>query len=559
MQKMINSVLRKISIARAVGPAETLRLAKLNIKARLPKPPPPPAPTMTIEEMQNSADRAVLRRVFWGYRNNNKLGPMWVALKRLEDLQRMDPRVGESDYLDKLSSSIPPELRLLDAIEPGKPLQIEPVSQRICYFLHNSLPYSSGGYATRAHGLATALRRKGYEFIATTRPGFPLDNVADLEAGEVREEETVDGVSYCRLLAPRRRSMSMLDYMLQSADVIEAHLRKHRPSIVMAASNYQTGFPALLAARRLGLPFVYEVRGFWEITRISREPKFCTHPSFFLQEFMEAELCRRADQVFTLTGAMRNELARRGVPEQQIILLPNACDPENFVPRPRASHLAERLGIPDNVPVIGYIGSFVQYEGLDDLARACAMLKQRGVVFRLMIVGNEDVSGQDAGPITESIREAVERAGFSDWLIMPGRVPHDEVPDYYSLIDIAPFPRKPQPVTEMVSPMKPLEAMAMERAVLVSSVEAMAEMIQPGTTGDVFEKGDIADLANKLEMFISDASRRAALGAAARLWVLEHRTWARTAAIADEVFTAMQRKSGSSPVDSRDSSPAARS
>ena len=543
MQNKINSLLRKLSIARAVGPAETLRLARLNIQARLPKWPPPPLPTMTVEEMQHCANRAELRQTFWGYRNNNRLGMMRVALKRLESLQIVDPIKAEEKCLEKLRAKVPPELDVIDRIETGTPLQIEPVDKRICYFLHNSLPYSSGGYATRAHGLAGALHLKGYEVNATTRPGFPLDNIADLEPGEILQEEMINGVNYCRLLAPRRRSMSMLDYMLQSADTIEAHLRKHRPSVVMAASNYQTGFPALLAARRLGLPFVYEVRGFWEITRISHEPKFINHPAFYLQEFMEAELCRQANQVFTLTGAMRKELVRRGVPEQKIILLPNACNPESFVPRPRATHLAKRLGIPDGVPVIGYIGSFVQYEGLEDLARACAMLKQRGAVFRLMIVGNEDVSGQGTGLITGMIREAVQHAGFLDWLIMPGRVPHRDVPDYYSLIDIAPFPRKPQPVTEMVSPMKPLEAMAMGRAVLVSNVEAMAEMVQSGTTGDVFNKGDIADLASKLETLMANADRREMLGVAARAWVCEHRTWVQTAAIADEALSAFTARS----------------
>lgn len=532
-------VLRKLVIARDVGPAEILRLAKLGLRARMPKRPPPPPPAMTVEELQRCTDRSLLRQVFWGYHKNNQLAKMRQAFKRLEDLQRLDPRVNEIKYLDRLGEKIPPELTVIDHIETGKPLQIEPVYKRICYFLHNSFPYSSGGYATRAHGLATALHEKGYDVLATTRPGFPLDNVEDLDESNVVEAEVIDGVTYCRLLAPRRRSTKMLDYMLQSADAIEAHLRKHRPAFVMAASNYQTGFPALLAASRLGLPFAYEVRGFWEITRISREPKFRKHPSYYIQEFMEAELCRQANQVFTLTGAMRGELVRRGVPQDHIILLPNACNPKNFLPRPRATALAERLGIPAHVPVIGYIGSFVQYEGLENLASACALLKKRGLEFRLMIVGNEDVSGGGLGPIARKIYAEAHDGGFSDWLIMPGRVPHDEVPDYYSLVDIAPFPRKPQPVTEMVAPMKPLEAMAMERAVLVSSVEAMAEMVQNGTTGEIFEKGNIDDLADKLQLLMTDEHRRKALGKAARAWVSERRTWERTSTTADEVFTAI--------------------
>lgn len=538
VRQAFTSVLRKLAIARRVGPAETLRLAKLSLKARMPERPIPPPPTMTVEELERCTDRSLLRQVFWSCHNNNQLAMMRKAFKRLEELQRLDPQDNEIKVLEKLGAKIPPEFTMIDHIETGHPLQIEPVPKRICYFLHNSFPYSSGGYATRAHGLATALHEKGYDVLATTRPGFPLDNIENLDESEVVEREVIDGVTYNRLLTPRRRSIKMLDYMLQSADAIEAHLRKHRPAFVMAASNYQTGFPSLLAARRLGLPFCYEVRGFWEITRISREPKFRKHPSFYFQEFMEAELCRQADQVFTLTRAMRGELVRRGVPQDHVILLPNACNPETFLPRPRATALAKRLGIPADVPVIGYIGSFVQYEGLENLASACALIKKRGLEFRLMIVGNEDVSGGGLGPIARKIHAEAYDGGFSEWLIMPGRVPHDEVPDYYSLVDIAPFPRKPQPVTEMVSPMKPLEAMAMERAVLVSSVEAMAEMVQHGTTGEVFEKGNIDDLADKLQLLMTDEEKRKAIGKAARSWVSEWRSWERASTIVDEVFTA---------------------
>ena len=189
---------------------------------------------------------------------------------------------------------------------------------------------------------------------------------------------------------------------------------------------------------------------------------------------------------------MRDELVRRGVDPATITLLPNSCDPERFTPRGRDAALAARLGIPASVPVIGYIGTFVQYEGLEDLVAACAMLHGRGRDFRLMLIGNENVSGTEKGPITAEIERIAAEAGLSDRLIMPGRVPHEEVAAYYSLIDIAPFPRKPQPVTEMVSPMKPLEALAMEKAVVVSSVAALTEMIADEETGLVFAKGDIA-------------------------------------------------------------------
>jgi glycosyltransferase involved in cell wall biosynthesis len=286
-----------------------------------------------------------------------------------------------------------------------------------------------------------------------------------------------------------------------------------------------TALPVLIAARRLGLPFVYEVRGFWEVTRQSREPGFESTSAYRLYERMETGAAKHADHVFTLTGPMRDELVRRGVDPWTISLLPNSCDPERFTPRDRDVALAARLGIPASAPVIGYIGTFVQYEGLDDLVAACVLLRRRGRDFRLMLIGNENVSGTDKGPITAEIERIAAETGLTDRLIMPGRVPHEEVAAYYSLIDIAPFPRKPQPVTEMVSPMKPLEALAMEKAVVVSSVAALVEMIAHEETGLVFAKGDIASLADVLDRLIGDPGLRARLGRNGRDWVVRRRTW----------------------------------
>ena len=299
-----------------------------------------------------------------------------------------------------------------------------------------------------------------------------------------------------------------------------------RPEWVVAASDYMTALPALIAARRLGLPFLYEVRGFWEVTRQSREPGFERSEDFRIQGLLDAEVARRADHVFTLTGPMRDELVRRGVNPATITLLPNSCDPERFAPRARDAALAARLGIPASVPVIGYIGAFVQYEGLEDLVAAGALLRGRGRDFRLLLIGGETTSGAEKGPVTAEIERIAAETGLGDRLIMPGRVPHEEVAVYYSLIDIAPFPRKPQPVTEMVSPMKPLEALAMEKAVVVSSVAALTEMIADGETGLVFAKGDVASLAEVLDRLIGDRGLRARLGRNGRDWVVRQRTWA---------------------------------
>jgi glycosyltransferase involved in cell wall biosynthesis len=171
--------------------------------------------------------------------------------------------------------------------------------------------------------------------------------------------------------------------------------------------------------------------------------------------------------------------------------------------------------------VIGYMGGFQDYQGLADLLRAAKLLVERGHQFRLLLVG----SGPMAGSLADQIEELA--LGHCTWL--RGRVPHDDVPRYYSLIDIAPFPRPPNPVCDIVSPIKPLEAMAMEKAVVVSSVAALSEMVEDEQTGLVFEKGSVPALADALERLLLDEALRRRLGKAARVWVRENRSWQRAA------------------------------
>lgn len=399
--------------------------------------------------------------------------------------------------------------------------------KRICYVLHNSLPYASGGYATRAHGVAKGLVENGYEVVCLTRPGFPLDVNKELTVEKVLEQN-IDGVIYKRILTPLRKGIPSYKYMESIIAPLQAKISEIKPDLVIAASFYLTALPAMIVSRRLEIPFVYEVRGLAEITRISRDKSYLGTAKYNNEVFMETETANNSDFVFTLTQPMKDEMIKRGVNANKIFILPNCCNINKFQPRCRSLELAKELSIPKNVPVIGYIGTFVDYEGLEDLVAACVILKRRGAQFRLLIVGSENVSISEKGAITKTILELSKKENLKDWLILPGRVPHSEVERYYSLIDIAPFPRKPWPVCEMVSPMKPLEALAMEKAVVVSSVTALAQMIRNGETGLVYEKGDINSLSEVLYRLVNDLKLRKELGKNAREWVRRERSWVRT-------------------------------
>ncbi|MDR1661115.1 MAG: glycosyltransferase [Azoarcus sp.] len=419
--------------------------------------------------------------------------------------------------------------RFLDwAALPAQARTLAARPKRVLNILAFSLPYTSVGYATRSHGLALGIKNAGWEIRPYSRPGFPHDFKLELEGRSLPEEDEIDGIVYRRIFDSGRKKSSETEYMHASIGHYERIIRQEEPEIVHAASNYVTALPALIAARRLGVPFVYEVRGFWEITRSSRDDKFENTPKYRFMQLFEEVTARHADWVVTITAAMKEQLIGRGVPEERIAIAYNSVDPDRFVPRPPDRGLAAALGIPDGVPVIGYVGSFVDYEGLDDLVVACAGLKANGWEFRLLLVGDGAVFGD--------LKRQIEECGLGDKTLLTGRVPFERVEDYYSLIDIAPFPRKPWEVCELVSPLKPCEAMALEKPVVVAGTRALEEIVTHGENGLVFAKGDVEDLKVKLEELLGDPMYRESLGRNARAWICRERSWNVAGSVCGEVY-----------------------
>lgn len=460
-----------------------------------------------------------------------------IALAVYRDLTAiLEPQHGAAaaEALRALAQEPAAALHLADSLPAPLPAPQAGIPGRVAYLLNYALPQVANGYTLRAQAIASALKDQGLDLVCLTRPGFPLDRSPPRA---FRTADQVAGVDYLHEALPVLEGFSGLSaYLTAAADTLEARLRALRPQMVIAASNFQTALPGLIAARRLGLPFCYEVRGFWEVTQLSADPGIEASLFYQLQYALECRTAAQSDHVFTLGAAMRGELIRRGVAAERITLAPNGCDTAKFAPQPPSPALAARYGIAPGVPVIGYIGSFVQYEGLDDLIRACALLQQQGLDFRLLLAGG--------GPAEADILRAASDAGLGERLILPGRIPHAEVNAHYSLIGIAPFPRKPQPVTELVPPLKPLEAMAMAKAVVVSSVQPLAEMVADGETGLVFKKGDTEDLARTLARLIADPALGTRLGQAARSWAAKERSWEKPAAAMAQA--AMQR-----PLDQR--------
>ncbi len=404
--------------------------------------------------------------------------------------------------------------------------KFNPTKGVVLYHASQSRPHTNSGYAIRTHGLVSALKTHGVDIKVALRHGYPLDR-NDFFENEISPVSSIENIQY--FFSPTSRSSSLINYqevynfnmlrnyIQKAAAELIARSQEMKPEIIHSASNFVTGMVGAQAAKALGIPSVYEIRGFWHLTQSTKRQSYHSSDHFKLSEQLEIETAKQSDYVFTITNALKEILVEQGVEEQKISVLPNAVELEKFNVLEKNKKLEKELGF-ENKIVIGYIGSFVNYEGLDLLLEACSLLhKKIGDVFRVLLVGD--------GAMMKSLRDTARFLQIEDIITFTGRITHDEVQDYYSLIDIAPLPRKGHRVCELVSPLKPFEAMSSGKVVITSSVKALAEIIEHEKTGLVFEKDNSMDLADKLESVILNPELRGTLGVNARNWVEKNHSW----------------------------------
>ncbi len=311
------------------------------------------------------------------------------------------------------------------------------------------------------------------------------------------------------------RAVGWDDLAGQAADLIT----ELRPGVIHAATPPTVGNLGRAVARWSGLPLVYEVRGFRdEFWRISHgEDETVDHS--VLSRQADSDTMLEANAVVTLGEQMKAEVVDRGVAADRVTIVPNAVDTTRFRPGPRDPGLAGTYGIDRSDVVIGYISSFQPYEDFATLVDAIAILRERGRPVRGLLVGD--------GSTLAEIRQRVVDKGMEDVIRLPGRIPHAAVPQHHRLIDVFVVPRVATRLAQLVTPLKPLEAMASGRALAVARLDALTETVIPGRTGVTFEPGNAADLASVVERLVLDPFERRRLGEAARTWVEQERTLAR--------------------------------
>jgi glycosyltransferase involved in cell wall biosynthesis len=406
------------------------------------------------------------------------------------------------------------------------------VPGRVLHLVSDALPSTSAGYTIRTHEIVLAQRAAGLEPHVATRAGFPVTQ------GRIdgRRLVTLDGVPYHRLLPWRLPGHGDTDPELAALGekLAAALAQKIKPAVLHAASNFANARLALALGRRYGLPVVYEVRGFWEDTWLSRHPDGASLASSELYQrsrALETGCMLAADLVVTLGEAMREEIEARGVPAEKILIVPNAVSEDFLAPlpdaagpgaaSPGAASLRAQLGIQPDEYVVGEVSSLVKHEGIGTLLEATAILRARGVPARALIVGD--------GPERAALQRQAAEAGLAQAAVFTGRVPAAKVRQFHALLDIFVVPRTPDRVCQLVTPLKPVEAMASGLCVVTSEVKALTEIVKHEVTGMQTVPQDPVSLADCLERLIYSPDIRRKLGDNAREWVSRDRTWARNA------------------------------
>ena len=379
---------------------------------------------------------------------------------------------------------------------------------RVLHVLDHSLPIGSG-YSYRSRSIVTAQKRLGLEPVVLTSPKQGSDHDG---------RELVDGIPHYRTgrTGGRLPFARELLLMLGLASRIIRVARAEGTELIHAHSPSLNGLPAFWAGRRLGLPVVYEVRTFWEDAAVNNGTFTESSLRYRLSRALETVVLRRAHRVVAICEGIRSELVSRGIPPGRIAVVPNGVEADWLEPRARATDVSAELGLGAG-PVFGYIGSFSHYEGLPFLIEAMPELLACFPTARLLLVGG----GRDE----HAVRAAAYRAGSA--VLMPGRVSQERVRDFYTLVDVFVLPRRRIRLTELVTPLKPLEAMSMGIPVLASDIGGHAELVSDGETGSLFKAESPESLVEQATRLGRDRELRAQLGAAGRRWVETERTWER--------------------------------
>lgn len=386
----------------------------------------------------------------------------------------------------------------------------------VLHILDHSAPLHSG-YAFRTLAILREQRARGWHTLQLTTP----------KQGHCdRACEEVDGWIFHRTRTGA--NAGLIAQMHATTRRLDQLVREHAPDVLHAHSPVLNALPALWVGRRHHLPVVYEMRASWEDAAVDHGTTTEGSLRYRVSRALESFALHHSDQITTICEGLRGDIAQRGIPDDRITVIPNAVDVKTFkFGEAGDPDLRRRLEL-DDATVLGFAGSFYGYEGLSLVMEALVRLLPTQPTLKLLLIGG--------GPQEANLKAQAASLGLTDRVIFAGRVPHGDVQRYYALIDVLVYPRLPIRLTELVTPLKPLEAMAQGRIFVASDVGGHRELVRHGETGFLFRAGDVAALAQTLTEVLAQRQEWPRLRAQARRFVERERTWADSVARYDAVY-----------------------
>ncbi|MDO9598604.1 MAG: glycosyltransferase, exosortase A system-associated [Azoarcus sp.] len=397
---------------------------------------------------------------------------------------------------------------------------------RILHILDHSIPLHSG-YTFRTAAILREQRALGWETMHLTSPK---------QGHTTQAAEEVDGLHFYRSLVPPSGppGLNELRQMRATEARLEQLARELRPDILHAHSPVLNAIPAIRVGKRLGIPVVYEIRAFWEDAAVDHGTTAEGSLRYRATRAMETWALKRVDHVFTICEGLRCDIVGRGIPDNRVTVIPNAVDVEGFqLSGEPDALLRQQLGL-GGATVLGFVGSFYAYEGLDLLLDAFPKLIVLRPELRMLLIGG--------GPQEGNLRAQAERLGVADKVIFTGRVPHTEVSRYYDQIDLLVYPRHSMRLTELVTPLKPLEAMAQGRIFAASDVGGHKELIRDGETGRLFTAGSVEALVTTVTDMLDHRDDWPTMRAAGRQFVEQVRNWRTSVAAYLDPYERIERQ-----------------
>lgn len=430
---------------------------------------------------------------------------------------------------------------------PGPARPVIPTEGSVLNLLKESLPYLTNGFTMRSRYNLLAARDAGLRPEVVTNLGFPR-LLGGPVPSPVPAVELVDGIPHHRLdLGPNHTTSRPFDVILEEQAWLTAAIaRRVAPELIHAGSGhrgYETALVGAALRAHIGRPLVYEVRSFFESTWSADARWNERGEQYHRRHAAETAAMRGADHVVTIAEAMRDDIIARGVDPERVTVIPNGVDATVFTPVPPSPALRARYAL-DGRFTFGYVSNLDHpRENQELLVEATAILLRRGRAVTCLIVGDGRRRGELEG--------IARKAGVDGRVIFTGKVPHDSVAGHYAVLDAFVVPRRDERAARTVTPLKPYEALAMARPLVVADLPALTEIAAPDERGLVFPAGDAAGLATALERLIDDPALGRRIGEAGRDWVARERTWAangpRFRAVYDQVLERWNRQAGEGP------------